>query len=467
MTLTMRLSVFFLSMLAAVLVGFSATLYGLASTYLYRRIDNRLEAALDVLSATAEVAADGVKWESQERPVSLAAPEGEASVSWLVRDPQGKIIDRPREGGGEELLSADPTDWRVRSRRIVAEGNRDSTEDHDGERRYSFLVVTTGLSLRPAASALRQLFLVLCILSATLWLSAALLGRWLCRRALAPLRRMASAARSMRAADRDQRLPVAPTRDELQELGQAFNDLLTRLQESYERQARFSGDASHQLRTPLTSMLGQIEIALRRPRPAEDYQQTLNVLHGQALRMRQIVESLLFLARADAEARAPKLERLDLRAWLKEHLTSWTEHARAADFRIEAGDEPVWVQAQAPLLGQLLDNLLDNACKYSSAGTPIRISLSVAKDAVGLTVADVGCGIAEEDIPHLFDPFYRSPQARRLGVEGLGLGLAVAERIAQALDGSLQVRSRPGQGSDFTLRFPTALTAHFLIRENS
>src|SRR5581483_11619807 len=106
---------------------------------------------------------------------------------------------------------------------------------------------------------------------------------------------------SMSAADLDVRLPAADTGDELEELGLAFNDLLGRLQEAFERQRRFTGDASHQLRTPLTVMLGQIEVALRRDRPAGEYREALSVAHGQAERLRRIVEMLLFLARADAE----------------------------------------------------------------------------------------------------------------------------------------------------------------------
>lgn len=467
MTLTTRLSMFFLALLAAVLVGFSATLYGLAYTYLHRQIDDRLEAALGTLSATAEIHTDGVEWEPTQRPVSLAMPPGEEPVVWLVRDDRGQVVDRPNAGGGEELLDADPAVWRVGSRRVWPGGEGASTEDHPGEKRYPFLELTAGLSLRPAASALRQLLLALCILSAALWLTAALLGRWLSRRALMPLRRMASAAQAMQAADRDQRLPVSATGDELQELGHAFNDLLARLQESFERQARFSGDASHQLRTPLTSMLGQIEIALRRPRGAEEYHQTLTVLHGQALRMRQIVESLLFLARADAQAKAPQLEPLELTEWLNEHVKSWAHHARAADLRTEISVVALWVQAQAPLLGQLLDTLLDNACKYSPPGTPITIGLSVEKEAAHLTVTDAGCGIAAEDLPHLFEPFYRSPHARRQGVAGLGLGLAVAARIAVALGGSLHVCSRLGQGSQFTLCLPSPLAGESFPRDNS
>jgi two-component system OmpR family sensor kinase len=459
MTLTTRLSLFFLGALAAVLIGFSATLYSLARTYLHRQIDDRLEAALNVLSATAEVKPNGVEWEAKERPVSLKPPPGAEPIAWRVCDDSGRTIDACRFGS----IAGDSASCRVRSRRVAADvhGAAETDKEHrdeeeNNDRRYPFLLLSAALPLTPVEVTLRTLLLLLSGLSLGAWLTAALIGRWLCRRALAPVTRMASAARAMRAADRDQRLPVAASGDELQELGQAFNDLLTRLQESYERQARFSGDASHQLRTPLTSLLGQIEIALRRPRPAEEYHQVLTVLHEQALRMRQIVETLLFLARADAEAKAPQLERLDLRAWLREHLASWAGHARAVDFQTEtSGDEPLWVQAQAPLLAQLVDTLLDNACKYSAAGTPITISLVTEKDAVCLTVTDAGCGIAAEDIPHLFEPFYRSPQARQQGVAGLGLGLAVAERIALALGGSLHVRSQLGQESHFTLRLPT------------
>src|SRR5207248_10102086 len=153
-------------------------------------------------------------------------------------------------------------------------------------------------------------------------------GRALCRRALAPVTRMAGAARIMSAADLDQRLPAPGSRDELEDLRRAFNGLLGRLQEAFERQRRFTGDASHQLRTPLTVMLGQIEVALRRDRPAGEYRDALHVAHGQAVRLRQIVEMLLFLARADAEARLRHLERVELAGWLAGHLEQCSAHAR-------------------------------------------------------------------------------------------------------------------------------------------
>src|SRR5262249_7637251 len=154
--------------------------------------------------------------------------------------------------------------------------------------------------------ALRRLGWTLAGLSLAVWLVAAGLGRRLCRRALAPVAQMAGAARSIPATEPGQRLPVAATADELGDLGRAFNRLLDRLQEAFERQRRFTGEASHQLRTPLAVLLGQAEVALRRDRPPEEYRRVLTVIAEQAGRLHRLVEMLLFLARADAEAAVPE-----------------------------------------------------------------------------------------------------------------------------------------------------------------
>jgi signal transduction histidine kinase len=241
----------------------------------------------------------------------------------------------------------------------------------------------------------------------------------------------------------------------LEELSRAFNGLLERLHESFERQRRFTGDASHQLRTPLTAMLGQIEVALRRDRPSEEYQRVLNLIHRQANRLRQIVEMLLFLAHADAEAKLPHLETLNLAGWLSEHLQSWSEHPRQDDLRMEnASDTPLLVTVHPALLGQLVDNLLDNAFKHSERGTVVALRLWREQEAICLAVIDAGGGISPEDLPHVFEPFYRSSKARRLGIGGVGLGLAVVHRIAAVFGGSIGVKSELGKGSCFLLQLP-------------
>jgi signal transduction histidine kinase len=135
----------------------------------------------------------------------------------------------------------------------------------------------------------------------------------------------------------------------------------------------------------------------------------------------------------------------------------WSDHPRACDLRVEfPPDCSLWVEAQEPLLGQLVDVLVENAFKYSESGTPITLRLWTEESKVCLAVEDQGGGIAREDLPHVFEPFYRSLNARRNGIGGVGLGLAIAERIAAALGGSLSVRSEPGKGSCFMLRLPLA-----------
>jgi signal transduction histidine kinase len=472
MSLAARLSSFFLVALVVVLLGFSVALFSLARLYLVRQADQRLAAALDTLAAAAEIEPDGIEWEPREHHLTLGLDPGADQVRWTVQDAAGKLVDR-----SANLASGVPgPDWPapLTETQLAAPALRESGQWHflqrclrpggdgetkpgdgEGQPKYAALVLTSRVSLAPAWTTLRTLAAALAGLSLGLWLLAALLGRRLCRRALAPVRQMATAARAMGALDLDRRLPGPGTGDELEDLGGAFNGLLARLQEAFERQRRFTGDASHQLRTPLTAMLGQIDVALRRPRPAEDYREALGQVRGQAVQLRQIVEALLFLARADVEAGPADLAAMDLALWLPEHLGRWTGHARGADLHLERSDSgAVWVRAQVPLLGQLLDNLLENACKYSEPGRSVTVGLGCAGGDALLTVEDQGSGIAPEDLPHVFEPFYRSPEARRLGRPGVGLGLAVARRVAAVFGGTLTAASEPGGGSRFTLRLP-------------
>jgi signal transduction histidine kinase len=260
----------------------------------------------------------------------------------------------------------------------------------------------------------------------------------------------------MTAANLDHRLPPVLTGDELADLSRAFNALLGRVQETFERQRRFTAEASHQLRTPLTALLGQVEVALRRDRDADEYRRVLGTVHRQAERLRRVVESLLFLARADADAGLPDRERVDLGVWLPEYVrTAWSGHPRASDIRLDAST--AWADVHPVLLGELTSVLVDNACKYSPPGAPITTRVELCGGGIELSVEDAGFGISEEDVSRLFEPFVRSAEARRRGVEGLGLGLSVASRIAEAHGGTLGVMRRVGGGSRFTLRLPVAI----------
>jgi signal transduction histidine kinase len=266
---------------------------------------------------------------------------------------------------------------------------------------------------------------------------------------------MAIGARAIRADNTAARLPVAPSGDELEELGQAFNGLLDELFAAYERQRRFAGDAAHQLRTPLTVLQGQVEVALRRTRTPEEYAATLGIVKQEVAAFSETVETLLALARPQAEGAPSDLQLLEFPGWLEDYLLKWKTHPRAGDLRLES--ERQSGRTSPRLLAQLLDVLVSNALKYSTAGSPIVIRSKGASGGVELFVEDQGMGIAAGDQKAIFEPFFRAPQARQSGTAGTGLGLAIAARIAAALGGTLSCSSELGQGSRFRLTLPQAI----------
>ncbi len=277
---------------------------------------------------------------------------------------------------------------------------------------------------------------------------------------------MASSARELGADEPGRRLPVSSTGDELEDLAFAFNGLLDRMHEALERQARFAGDASHQLRTPLAALIGQIDVTLRRDREPDEYRRTLARARDQADRLRRIVEALLFLARADSEAGLPSLEEFDLILWTSDQIRRRSdEGSRDVLHWNEPAGDPILVRRHPALLAQILDNLLDNARDHGEVGAPVEVRIDHEPGRVALSVEDRGPGIDPRDLPRIFEPFYRAAEARK--AVGVGLGLAVARRIAHALGGTLDVESRPAQGSRFILRLPTMIASTDPIEADS
>lgn len=480
MSLATRLSLFFLAALAAVLLGFSFTIYYLGWSYLRSRLDERLEQALSTLTAAMEVDEDELEWKPKDRLLTLGVDTGVEQIRWSVQDKEGRVIDRSANSRDDDapfqvdpgLFSAVPhgqtataeiPGWLLARRHMRLEDLLKSgqwgsgslpTETDDGD--YLELVFTVALSPEPMQASLGRLALALSGVSLALVLLGAILGRRLCKQALAPISSLAKSARRMAASDEQGGLPTPRTRDELEDLGRAFNALLDRRREALERQQRFAGDASHQLRTPLAGLLTLVEVTRRRPRTSPDYERALDQVHREGRRLNQIIESLLFLVRAEAEAAPLEREPIDLAVWAPEILGRWLRHPRADDLRYEGPDHGVWTCAHPPLLTQAVENLVDNALKYSEPGAPVIVSVESKSGASILTVADQGRGMTTEERESAFEPFYRSAAARLGGSPGAGLGLSVAERIVRASGGSIQIESVPDLGSRFIIRLPEA-----------
>jgi len=468
MTLVNRVSVFFLTALALCLAGYSVLSYFLIRDHLYDEFDRRLQTALHVLVAAVEVEEDGVKWQPSDHTINIGDEEDVDEVRWVIVDERGRVVDQSRNldtptederaliefaksEHAEEGIAVGSPFWRLLQTRLAAAEPKEPSERDVDE--FAEVTVTVARSPAGLQADLWQLVWLVCSLPVVLWIVAAVIGRRFCRRALSPLGNMATRARSMPRPDFHLRLPVRSPPDELTDLAIAFNGLLDQLQQAYEQQRRFTGDAAHQLRTPLTVLRGQIDVALRRPRPAEEYHRVLATLRDQTQELQQLVEALLFLARADDEAALPENQPIHLAGWVPAVLDHWRQHPRGADLVVDV-DPGAWVTASPPLLRQALDNLISNAMKYSAPGTPVHLRVWRDRGAVLLEVTDEGMGIAPQDREAIFEPFFRSAQARQSGVEGTGLGLALVARIVHAFGGRIVCSENYPRGSRFSLSLP-------------
>jgi len=439
------------------------------------QVDDFSQSALDTLTAAVDFEADGLEWESNVRRLTFAQAPGGGQLAWAIYDPDGHRLDGSQlaivefeslsEGPASEQVAAkDGSRWWLARRQLRADAAADRpsanppAKEDEAAKRWPRLMLGVSVPMDRALASLRPLAMALVGISLGIWTLAAIGGHWISRRALEPVSRMAHAAGSISAVDLNRRLPQSGTNDELEELGNTFNELLDRLQISFEKQSRFASEASHQLRTPLAAILGQLDVALRRDRTAEEYRAALRAARKQASQLTRIVEMLLFLTRENADASSLALDRVELRSWRGEQLQAWEQHPRGSDIRMDvSSNERLWVNVHNEMLRQALDNLLDNACKYSEPGSAISVSLDRVGSAAHLAVEDNGIGVAEDDLPHLGEAFFRSARARERGTGGVGLGLAIVRRILAAVGGQLQVESRPGAGSRFVIVLPTTV----------
>ncbi len=275
---------------------------------------------------------------------------------------------------------------------------------------------------------------------------------WLSRQVLAPVQRVTHAAARVSSRDLSKRVPVPESRDEMRALAVAINHMLDRLQESFETQRRFTADASHELRTPVTAIVGHTNYLLRRTRPSPEQIDSLTVIRQEAERMAKLVNDLLELARADAGFAIDK-EPMNLVEVVEAVRDEMQTVAGSALIEVDCGRPLVEVEGDAGRLKQVVLNLVQNA--LNAGAQHVRIDLAVSDGEVRLEVLDDGPGIPSDAIPHLFDRFYRVDGARSTRGNGSGLGLAIVRWIVQQHGGSVEIASKPGEGTVFTVTLPS------------
>ena len=315
--------------------------------------------------------------------------------------------------------------------------------------------VLVGSSRRRERAELGRLHEIVALAGACI-LAVGLLGGWLLAgRVLRPIEVMSAAASAISATDLSRRIDVREAESELGSLARTLNEAFARLESAFDRQVRFTADASHELRTPLSVVHSHAQIALSRPRTAEEYRQTIETCLRATTRMKSLVESLLMLARADAHRLELVRERCDLALVVQECVTLLQPLAAERAVTLETELASLVVLGDRARLAQVVTNLVGNAIRYNKDGGKVRVTLVASGLEAVLSTSDTGIGIPLADQPRVFERFFRADPARsRDG--GTGLGLAICSSIVAAHGGAISFESKPGEGTTFVVRLPLA-----------
>ena len=279
-------------------------------------------------------------------------------------------------------------------------------------------------------------------------------GWWSTSRALRPIAAMTAAAESISAQRLSQRIDVQEIDNELGQLATVLNRTFDRLQSSFEQQTRFTADASHELRTPLSVILAHADLALSRERSPEEYRVTLETCRSASRRMKSLIDGLLTLARFDSDAAGLQFAEFDLVPVARECIDLVRPLAAERQITIEATLSSTMMRGDRERLSQVITNLLTNAIRYNRDGGRVQVTVASEHGAAVISVADTGIGISADELPYIFDRFYRVDKARSRAEGSSGLGLSISQTIVTAHGGTIAARSEPNVGTTMEVRLP-------------
>jgi two-component system OmpR family sensor kinase len=290
------------------------------------------------------------------------------------------------------------------------------------------------------------------VILAAIGLTSALLAR----RALRPIDRMVTRARHIGEANLGERLPHPGTRDEIGRLVETLNEMLTRLERSFEIQRRFTADASHELRSPLSRLRAELEVTLRRPRAVAEYEEALRSCLDEVQRVQGLTEELLELARIDAQQEPEPAQPVTVDEIVEGAVSAVTREAERRGIAVVVEPLPEVLVRAAPAAAKVaLANIFDNAVKFSSPGGEVRVVVRAGREEAVIAISDTGPGVSAEDVPRLFQRFYRGKASRATDAPGVGLGLAIARALIERQGGRLSVEASGGEkGATFTVHLP-------------
>ncbi|OGP78593.1 MAG: hypothetical protein A2V86_01640 [Deltaproteobacteria bacterium RBG_16_49_23] len=485
-SLRFKLTLWYVLILGILMISFSSFLYFTLSRSLYRDVDNKLRSLAELIAAESTSPLFKFGFGNIDQTLETSMNLKPIGKFIQVLDESGRI------GRTSENLKSVQLPISLNALRNASKGLITYETNHSfGNTRLRILtypvkennqvtkMIQVASSLEDVEDALKTLLIILIITVPSILMIASLGGQFLANKALKPVDRITQAARMITSQNLNQRIQTLKVKDEISRLIDTFNEMISRLDQSFRQIKQFTTDASHELKTPLTILKGEVEVALRKKRPPQEYEQILESNLEEVNRMSKIVEDLLLLSKADiGEIRLNK-EDINLTRFLSGLTEQMKILAQPKNIRIETsnhhtegvaeGVEEIHVLGDSLRMRELFINLIDNGIKYTEEGGSILITLTKEtgdflsplippekriREFAKVIVADTGIGIAQEDQERIFNRFFRVDKARSREQGGSGLGLSICKWIVEAHRGEIAVQSEPGKGSSFIVKLP-------------
>lgn len=461
-TVRTKLTLWYVTLLMLSLVGFSVSFYYALSNVFLKGVDEEINSVATAVTHTV-VAPDGSLIVPDNFDVMLENFFGIRTSPYYIQilRTDGYLVGRSKNLTGFTLLLKDKT----LKKALVGEKVYEiiDTVGHFPSRVITIPVelrdgrivgiIMVGESLEVMDLVFKNMVYIFIFGSIVFVLIASLLGGFLSGKALEPVREITAIARRIEAESLDERIPVG-VKDEIGNLAITINEMIERLERAFSQTKQFTADASHELKTPLTVLKGEMEVALRGDPDKEELKEIIVSSLEEIDRMSVIVKNLLDLAKADIDASLEATEKIDLSLVLTENFELTLKLAREKDISLVLdNNDSLFIDGNRVRIGQLVYNLIDNAIKYTPQGGTVKFGLLGVDEKVVFYVRDTGIGIDEADLPYIFDRFFRVDKARssdRSRVEGsVGLGLSICKEIVSAHGGEIKVISKLGEGTEF------------------
>lgn len=455
-----RLTIWYGVVLSLILVIFGSGIFIYFKNSLQDSIDGKIRSIGEVLSSSMTETHNASVFGNFERYLENVLGKKPKGKFIQIMDSSGRIGAKMSDIEGETL----PTSFNALERAMRGEIVYETIERTKPRLRMVTIpimenkkvtsVIQVGTSLEDFDETIKKLLLIMIISIPTSISVTIAVGYFMAKKALRPVDQIRRAAIKISSSNLDEKIDIAGRRDELSRLAETFNTMIGRLKDAFQRVNQFSIDVSHELKTPLTILKGETEVALRKEREKDDYRKLLLSNLEEIDRMSCIIDDLLLLSKADTKEIKLNIEEIALRDLVMDVCIDMQVVADKKEVELQTSEmEDIRLKGDGLKLRRMFLNIVENGIKYSHSGGKVIVSSFVNDGYAQIDVKDEGIGISDEDIKYIFDRFYRADRSRKRE-SGSGLGLSISRWIAEAHKGSIEVNSKYAQGSLFTIKLP-------------